>query len=115
MLVSYEEFGKSGAINRIGQDELYIGAVTVPNTGNPQQDNQQISDWLSRNAITSYYIVNYGSRYQIWFLADAGRPEMKDKLLAKLLPFNTGYGQGLEHFKMVYNDRYNYIWIYKIV
>jgi dolichyl-diphosphooligosaccharide--protein glycosyltransferase len=29
MLVSYEEFGKSGAINRIGQDELYIGAVTV--------------------------------------------------------------------------------------
>jgi dolichyl-diphosphooligosaccharide--protein glycosyltransferase len=114
MLVSYEEFGKSGAINRIGQDDLWIGAQDIPATGNPAQDEQAISNFLAQTGLTSYYILNTGNNnYRIWFLADPGKPEMKDKLLSKLLPFNTGRGEGLEHFELVYS-KYGYIWIYRV-
>ena len=114
MLVSYEEFGKSGAINHIAQDDLWIGNYDIPSTGNPMQDEQAISSFLAQSGLTSYHVVNFGNHYKIWFLADSGKPEMKDKLLAKLLPFNTGRGQGLKHFELVYT-KYGYIWIYRIV
>jgi asparagine N-glycosylation enzyme membrane subunit Stt3 len=114
MLVSYEEFGKSGAINHIAQDDLWIGSQDIPSTGNQQQDEQAISNFLGQTGLTSYHIVNFGNYYRIWFLVDSGKPEMKDKLLAKLLPFNTGRGQGLKHFELVYSQ-YGYIWIYRIV
>jgi dolichyl-diphosphooligosaccharide--protein glycosyltransferase len=119
MLVSYEEFGKSGAINWIAKgggdnpDILLIGSQNIQSTGNQAQDEQAISKFLAQTGFTSYHIVNFESYYQIWFLVDNGKPEMKDKLLAKLLPFNTGHGQGLEHFELVYS-KYGYIWIYKI-
>jgi asparagine N-glycosylation enzyme membrane subunit Stt3 len=114
MVVSIEEFGKSSAINHIAQDDLWIGSYDIPSTGNPQQDNQAISNFLAQSGLTSYHVVNFGNFYKIWFLADRGKPEMKDKLLAKLLPFNTGHGQGLKHFELVYT-KHGYIWIYKIV
>jgi dolichyl-diphosphooligosaccharide--protein glycosyltransferase len=113
MLVSYEEFGKSGAINHIAEDDLWIASQNIQSTGNPAQDEQAISNFLTQNGLTSYYVVNFGNYYQIWFLVDSGKPEMKDKLLAKLLPFNTGHAQGLEHFELVYS-KYRYMWIYKI-
>jgi len=118
MLVSYEEFGKSGAINHIAQDDLIISQFGVPNSGNPEQDYEQISQILSQNGLNSFYIVNYGDHYQIWVLLDQRNPEMKDKLLARLLPFNTGAptGNELSHFKLVYSDpKYRYIYIYRIV
>jgi dolichyl-diphosphooligosaccharide--protein glycosyltransferase len=119
MLVSYEEFGKSSAINWIAKgggnnpDKLLIGSQDIPATGNPAQDEQAVSNFLAQTGLTSYHIVNFGNSYRIWFLLDNGRPEMKDALLAKLLPFNTGHGQGLEHFELVYS-KYGYIWIYRI-
>ncbi|MFQ6137400.1 MAG: STT3 domain-containing protein [Candidatus Hydrothermarchaeales archaeon] len=122
MLVSFEEFGKSSAINHIAQDALYFLPNTIESSGDRQKDEEQITAFLSRNNITSYYIVNYGDYYQIWITGyeptSTGfvhRPEMKDKLLAKLMPFNTGWGQGLKHFKLVYVDNFRYIFIYRIV
>ncbi|MEE8423064.1 MAG: hypothetical protein V3S49_00830, partial [Thermodesulfobacteriota bacterium] len=122
MLVSFEEFGKSGAINHIAQDTLYFLPTSIQSTGDSQKDEEEIQKYLERNNITSYYIVNYGNRYEIWITGFAPtstgyvyHPEMKDKLLARLMPFNTGWGQGLEHFKLEYVDNFRYIFIYRIV
>ncbi len=122
MLVSFEEFGKSGAINHIAQDTLYFLPTSIQSSGDPQKDEEEIKKYLERNNITSYYIVNYGSRYEIWITGfeptSTGyvyHQEMKDKLLARLMPFNTGWGQGLEHFKLEYVDNFRYIFIYRIV
>jgi len=142
ILVSYEEFGKSGAINRIaGGDpetgatlfqtdgrmedgQLYILNFNVPGTGDPKQDEQNLANALSGNnpygaPFSTYYITNMGNSYLVWVLVqfDQGgsyQPEWAEKLLPKLLPFNTGYGQGLKHFELVYQDQWNYILIYKI-
>lgn len=117
VLVSIEEFGKSGAINYHVNDQLFITSFTVPNSGNPGQDQKTISDILTRSQITTYYVINYGSHYQIWALIQFDQqgnyhPEWSEKLLAKLLPFNTGYGQGLKHFQMVYQNGYVYVYKY---
>ncbi len=136
LLVSYEEFGKSGAINRIaGGDpetyrtrfengrmkdgQLYIGNFQVPRTGNLAEDEKAIANTLARNRISTYYIVNAGNAYLVWALVQFDQngnyhPAWSDKLLAKLLPFNTGYGQGLKHFELVYQDQWNYILIYRV-
>jgi hydroxylamine oxidation protein HaoB len=113
VMVTYEEFGKSGPINNISKDELFISSKDIPSTGNPAQDEQAITDFLAQAPITSYHVVNFGNYYRIWYLVDNGQPEMKDKMLPKLLPFNTGHGQGLEHFELVYS-KYGYVWIYKV-
>jgi dolichyl-diphosphooligosaccharide--protein glycosyltransferase len=117
VLVSIEEFGKSGAINYHANDELFITSFSVPNSGNPEQDQKTISDILQRNQITTYYVINYGSYYLIWALIQVDRegnyhPEWSEKVLAKLLPFNTGYGQGMKHFQLVYQNGYVYVYKY---
>ncbi len=116
-LVSIEEFGKSGAINFHVNDQLFITSFTVPNSGNQQQDQNTIVDILARNRISSYYVINYGGHYQIWALIQMDQegnyhPEWSEKLLAKLLPFNTGFGQGLKHLQMVYHNGYVYVYKY---
>lgn len=118
VLVSYPEFGKSSAINFHVNDELFISSFNVPNTGNQQQDQKTIADMLQRNQINTYYIVNYGNHYLVWALMEMDRegnyhPEWSEKVLAKLLPFNTGYGQGMKHFQLVYQN--GYVYVYKFV
>jgi dolichyl-diphosphooligosaccharide--protein glycosyltransferase len=117
VLVSIEEFGKSGAINFHANDQLFITSFTVPNSGNPQEDQKRISGILQRNQISTYFVINYGSHYLVWALIQVDRhgnyhPEWSKKVLAKLLPFNTGYGQGMKHFQLVYQNRYVYIYKY---
>jgi dolichyl-diphosphooligosaccharide--protein glycosyltransferase len=120
LIVSYEEFGKSSAINHIAQDGLYIFPQRIPMSGDMEKDNEAITDFVTSNGIESFTVVNFGSYWQMWFtgfdpnvrLPD---PEMKNKLLPKLLPLNTGFGQGLEHFELVYGDDWNYVFIYKVV
>jgi dolichyl-diphosphooligosaccharide--protein glycosyltransferase len=121
VLASYEEFGKSSAINHISQDGgLYIFPQTFPKSGNEEQDNQVINDFINNNRIEALTIVNFGNYWQMWFTGfDPNKgpdSEMKNKLLPKLLPFqNTGFGQGLKHFELVYQDEWNYVLIYKVV
>lgn len=119
VLVSYEEFGKSSAINHIAQDDLYIFPQSIPRTGDNEADSRALQEFIERNGIESYFIVNAGNNFIIWitgFAPERGYdPEMKNKLLAKLLPFSTGYGKGLKHFKLVYSDPWDYVLIYKIV
>jgi len=121
VIVSFEEFGKSGAINHISQGgDLFIFPEQFQKTNDPEADSKNIMDFLTGNGIEAYSIINYGSYWQMWFTGfhpDTGPdPEMKNKLLAKLLPFqNTGFGQGLEHFELVYSDEWNYVFIYKVV
>jgi dolichyl-diphosphooligosaccharide--protein glycosyltransferase len=135
VLVSIEEFGKSGAINfhassrsRKGDlanydfdtsrgGDLYITSFSVPNTGNPTLDQQRIMDILQQNRISTYFTINYGSNYKVWVQLTSDQagnfhPEWTEKLLSKLLPFNTGYGQGLKHFQLVYQNGYVYIYKY---
>ncbi len=142
MLVSYEEFGKSGAINRIaGGDpetgnarieadgrtkdgQLYILNFQVPRIGDAKRDEQNLANALSGNnpyrmPFSTFYIANMGDSYMVWALVqfDQGgnyHPEWAEKLLAKLLTFNTGYGNGLKHFELVYQDQWNYVLIYKV-
>ncbi len=116
-LVSIEEFGKSSAINYHVNDQLFISSFSVPRTGNPEADQKTLADILSRNKISTYYVINYGNRYVVWVLIQFDNegnfhPEWSDKLLAKLLPFNTGYGLGLRHFQMVYQNGYVYVYKY---
>ncbi|MEE8423025.1 MAG: STT3 domain-containing protein [Thermodesulfobacteriota bacterium] len=118
VLVSYAEFGKSGAINFHVKDQLFITSFTVPKTGNQGQDQKTISEILARNQISTYYVINYGGHYLVWALVQFDNqgqyhPEWSEKLLAKLLPFNTGYGQGLKHFEPVYQN--GYVYVYKFV
>jgi dolichyl-diphosphooligosaccharide--protein glycosyltransferase len=127
VLVSYEEFGKSGAINTISQGgNLFIFPQTYPKSDNPQEDLEKINEAITTNNIEAYSpVINMGGYWQIWvtgFIPTQGvftpNPEMKEKLLPKLLPMSTGFGQGLEHFEMVYpeNPEYlPYVLIYKII
>ncbi|MFH1774701.1 MAG: STT3 domain-containing protein [Methanobacteriota archaeon] len=126
MVVSYEEFGKSGAINRIAQDELYIVTFSVRRSGDVNQDNKNIADIFARNKITTYYIVGMRDFYQIWALLQVDenknyRPEWSEKLLVKLLSFSVIKNgeiklarEDLKHFELVYTDQYGYIYIYKV-
>lgn len=126
MVVSYEEFGKSGAINRIAQDELYIVTFSVRRSGDINQDNKNIADIFARNKITTYYIVGMQDFYQIWALLQVDekknyRPEWSEKLLVKLLPFSVIKNgetklarEDLKHFELVYTDQYGYIYIYRV-
>jgi hydroxylamine oxidation protein HaoB len=118
VLVSIEEFGKSGAINYHAKDELFITSLTVQRTQDMDKDQKTISEILKRNQINTYYIINYGTHYLVWALIQVDQqgnyhPEWSEKVLAKLLPFNTGYGQGLRHFQLVYQN--GYVFVYKYV
>ncbi len=122
LIVSWEEFGKSGAINHISLCNcLYIFPQTFPRSDDPSVDEKLINDFINNNGIESFSsIVNYQSYWQIWFTGfDPNKgmmpdPEMKNRLLPKLLPLSRGYGQGLEHFELVYQDEWNYVLIYKV-
>jgi len=120
VLVSYEEFGKSSAINHIAQDKLFIFPQSIPKTGNKTNDAKALEDFITKNGIESYFIVDYGNSFLVWitgFAPDEGyNAGMKDKVLAKLLPFTTGYGKDMRHFKLVYTDSpWNYVTIYKVM
>jgi asparagine N-glycosylation enzyme membrane subunit Stt3 len=117
VLVSIEEFGKSGAINYHANDELFITSFSIQNSGNSQEDQKRILDILKRNQISTYFVINYGSHYLVWALIQVDQqgnyhPEWSKKVLARLLPFNTGYGQGMRHFQLVYQNRYVYVYKY---
>ena len=132
MLVSYEEFGKSGAINRIASTDpdnpsrikdtdgqLYITNFRLPKTGSMEEDQANLKEIFTRNRITTYYVIDTGRDYLVWVLWQMDNngnyyPEWADKLLVKLLPFNNGLGQGLKHFELVYTDPWNYIFIYRV-
>jgi dolichyl-diphosphooligosaccharide--protein glycosyltransferase len=117
VLVSVEEFGKSGAINYHARDELFISSFRVKKTGDPKQDNANIQSILQRYGFTTYAVVNAGDSYLIWALVQRDaqgnyRPDWANKVLAKLLPFNTGLGKGMKHFKLVYQNGYVYVYKY---
>lgn len=132
MLVSYEEFGKSGAINRIAatdpdnpsrikraDGQLYITNFRVKKSGSIEQDQANLKEIFTRNRISTYYILDIGREYLVWFLIQVDNngtyhPEWSEKLLVKLLPFNTGVGKDLKHFELVYTDPWKYIFIYKV-
>jgi asparagine N-glycosylation enzyme membrane subunit Stt3 len=124
ILVSYEEFGKSGAINHISRGgNLFIFPQTFSKSGDDAKDLEEIEKFITTNQIESFSpIINLGSYWQTWvtgFIPDIGPdPDMKNKLLPKLLPMNTGFGQGLNHFQKVYpeNEEYlPYVLIYRVV
>jgi dolichyl-diphosphooligosaccharide--protein glycosyltransferase len=121
VIVSYEEFGKSGAINHISQGGgLYIFPQRFEKSGDSEADSKTIMDFIVNNGIESYTVLDFGDSWQMWFTGfDPNKgpdPGMKNKLLPKLLPLqNTGFGQGLERFEPVYADDWNYVFIYKVV
>ena len=132
MVVSYEEFGKSEAINRIAagdpndpfktkseDGQLYLTSFRVPKSLSLEQDEATLKEIFSRNQITTYYILDIGKDYLVWVLIQVDsqgnyHPEWGEKLLVKLLPFNNGLAQGLKHFELVYMDSWNYVFIYKV-
>ena len=132
MVVSYEEFGKSEAINRIAagdpndpfktkseDGQLYLTSFRVPKSLSLEQDEATVKEIFSRNQITTYYILDIGKDYLVWVLIQVDsqgnyHPEWGEKLLVKLLPFNNGLAQGLKHFELVYTDSWNYVFIYKV-
>tara|TARA_B100000315_G_scaffold256290_1_gene301864 strand:- start:1293 stop:3461 length:2169 start_codon:yes stop_codon:yes gene_type:complete len=132
MVVSYEEFGKSSAINRIASrdpdnpnieksldGELYIGNFQLPKSGIIEDDEARLKEIFYENKITTYYILDRGESFLIWVLIQMDNqgefhPEWSEKLLVKLLPFNNGLGVGLKHFELVYKDKWDYVFIYKI-
>jgi hydroxylamine oxidation protein HaoB len=114
VIVSNEEFGKSGAINYIANDQLFLISFPVSKTGNPEADQRTLQGILGTQ-ISTYYVIDYGTYYLVWGLNQRDEkgelhPEWSDKLLAKLLPFNTGYGQGLKHFQLVYQNGHVYVY-----
>ncbi len=117
VLVSYQEFGKSSAINYHAKDHLFFQQIGIKKSGNPQLDQKKITAILQRYKITNYYIVNAGNEYILWaqVLFDSqgkSHPEWQNELLAKLLPTNNGLGRGLKHFKLVYQNGYVYVYKY---
>ena len=124
VIVSYEEFGKSGAINHISQGgDLFIFPQTFSKSGDDAKDLADINKFISTNGIEAFsQVLNMGSYWQIWVTGfnptEGADPEMKNKLLAKLLPMNTGFGQGLKHFELVYPEKAGYmpyVLIYRVV
>jgi hypothetical protein len=135
MLVSYEEFSKSGAINRIAagdpddpskikskDGQLYITSFRLAKSGNLEEDNKKFNEIFKKYKINTYYIIDAGRDYLVWVLLPFDpaepqknyHPEWSEKLLVKLLPFNNGLGQGLKHFELVYTDPWGYVFIYKV-
>ncbi len=113
-IVSIDEFGKSGAINYHAKDDLMITYFNVPKSPDAEQ---KILDTLNRNQISTYFVIDYGSSYLVWVLIQMDKngkyhPEWSNKVLAKLLPFNTGFGKGMRYFEPVYNNKHVYIYKY---
>ncbi len=123
VIVSFEEFMLANTINFRADDGMYFYKNTIEKSGSREVDERAIDDFLEVNNIESYAIENIGNHWRIWFtgFVPAGNdellpdPDMKNKLLPKMLPFNTGAGAGLDRFKPVYNDDSNYIFIYQMV
>jgi asparagine N-glycosylation enzyme membrane subunit Stt3 len=119
VIVSFEEIILNREINELAKDELYIFEETIPKSGSSLEDQQTIKNFIGSNKIESFVIENIGGFWRIWVTGihpETGPdPEMKNKLLLKLLPFTTGAGQGLLHFKLVYKDESNFILMYEIM
>jgi hydroxylamine oxidation protein HaoB len=104
-------------------DNMFFYEYTILKSGNQAIDRKTINNFVDSNGIESYAVERVGEYYRIWFTGfvpteDEGYlrdPDMKNKLLPKLLPFNTGVGEGLKHFELVYNDKSGYIFIYRMV
>jgi dolichyl-diphosphooligosaccharide--protein glycosyltransferase len=123
VIVSYEEFVLANTINFRADDSMYFYEHTIEKSGDPSIDEMEIDNFLDSNEIDAYAIESIGSYWRIWFTGFVPLggeeyepdPEMKNKLLPKLLPFSTGAGEGLEHFRLVYNDDSNFIFIYQMI
>lgn len=107
VLLTYEEFDKATAISYIIQDPFDIDIFLV-------EKEDEIPSTINQNSLETYYYRAHRDHYDLWAL-DPNRPEDRDKLIVRLLPFNIGYGQGLKHFKQVYEDPERYVYIYKIL
>jgi hypothetical protein len=98
---------------------LYFYPQTFQKSGDIEKDSETINGFVNSNGIEAYTVIDFGGHWQLWatgFEPNSGpNPEMKNKLLPKLLPISTGLGQGLEHFELVYQDKWNYVLIYKII
>jgi dolichyl-diphosphooligosaccharide--protein glycosyltransferase len=122
VIVSFEEFILANTINIRANDSMYFYKHTVEKTCVQSINDKNIDDFLQLNQIETYAIESVGEFCRIWFTGFIPMedevlvpdPEMKNKLLPKLLPFNTGGGDGLKHFELVYNDKSNFIFIYKM-
>ncbi|HDY74420.1 MAG TPA: hypothetical protein ENH51_04845, partial [Euryarchaeota archaeon] len=68
VIVSYEEFGKSGAINHISQGgDLFIFPQTFSKSGDDAKDLADINKFISTNGIEAFsQVLNMGSYWQIW-------------------------------------------------
>jgi len=123
VIVSFEEFTLANTINFRADDGMYFYEHTIEKSGSPEIDEQAIDEFLASNNVESYAIESIGNFWRIWFtgFVPTGNeeyipdPEMKNKLLPKMLPFNTGAGKGLDHFKLIYNDDSHYIFIYQMI
>jgi dolichyl-diphosphooligosaccharide--protein glycosyltransferase len=123
VIVSFEEFVLANTINFRADDGMFFFEHSIEKSGDPVVDERTLDNFLDSNGIETYAIESIGGVWRIWFTGfiPLGNeqyepdPEMKNKLLPKLLPFNTGVGEGLKHFRLVYNDDSNFIFIYQKV
>ncbi len=121
IIVSFEEFMLANQISHDVDGGLFFYEYTIEKSGFQDIDERSINEFIETNEIESYAIENIGRYWRIWFTgfipeADGSYtpdPKMNDKLLPKLLPFNTGAGKGLKNFKLVYKDNSNFIFIYQ--
>jgi dolichyl-diphosphooligosaccharide--protein glycosyltransferase len=123
IIVSFEEFILANTINSLAKDNLYFFEHTIPQSGSFENDQKRIKDFVDTNKIEAYSLERVGGFWRIWFTGFTPLPDgsfkpdrnMKNKMLPKLLPFNTGTGKGLNHFRLVYSDKSNFIFIYEKV
>lgn len=118
IIVSENELSKSRAINALARDHLSLKGLKVPYTGSVEKDEQVLNSLVEKFEIGAYYTYDKGDHFLMFYLNEKDKegrlhPEWREKLLIKLLPFNTSENnKPLKLFEPVYNNGYVYVYKY---
>ncbi len=117
ILVSSEDFQEVMTMSSLASADLKLESRDIKpmSVVGVAGDMSLINQWIKNSGITSYYAQIFPKYYSVWYLEDYEYPEMKETLILKLLPLNTGQGQGLRYFQPVFRSDEAHVWVYRFV
>ncbi|MDP6612783.1 MAG: hypothetical protein QF673_02040 [Candidatus Hydrothermarchaeota archaeon] len=120
VFVTYEEFGKSWAIEGIAGAKPSLRIFEVPRTGDMEVDKKNILNEIVKYRVSAYYISPFEDSYTVWYLLPEDIPKIKENIFLSLLPLeilpdNIDTRDMLNNFELVYSDEEEYIYIYKVI
>lgn len=119
VFVTYEDFAKMWAIDYLGGKKDVLRVFRLEATGDKVKDIQKIYSAFEQLQVSAYFIRGYSDVYEIWYLVPEDVPKVRERLLLSLLPLkiypdNIYTRDMLSNFQLVYHDKEEYIYIFKV-